>query len=363
MEKIANSKGLLHIFEKIFLALDAKTLVNCLLVSRTLSINLKNPRFWFKKACKQHNPIKYFEVWNALFEITDENEPRKEDLIRTLKIICIGERECVKNVLKHFGRYLHPLPLSILCREFQLADYILEKLCDFTERDARGAHIFEQLKLKYFRDVKSFHTFAKMYESFKKEVNNHLMKYGPKLLLRYENDVELFEEYLTIFGDSLQPDKWGDSLLHRAAEKGYINIVRVLASNQHDLDITNANQETPLYIAVQFRKLEIVEFLISKNVNPNIQNVLGNTLLHLAAMSGHVDIMKALIPLFDNLDIQNKYLSTPLALAIKNDNVEIVKLLVSKNVDLNITDKYGLTPFNYAVNNGLYKISKMLKPY
>ena len=81
MEEIAINQGLVHIFEKIFLKLDAKTLVNCSLVSHSLSNSLKNPKFWFKIYKQRNQLFKYFEEcskhWNKLLEITDKNELRK----------------------------------------------------------------------------------------------------------------------------------------------------------------------------------------------------------------------------------------------------------------------------------------------
>ena len=98
MENIANSKGFLHIFEKILLPLDAKTLVNCSVVSRSLASSLKNPRFWFK-LCKQRNLInRCFKEWNKLLEITEESVPRKENISRILKIFCIDKKNCLKKV-------------------------------------------------------------------------------------------------------------------------------------------------------------------------------------------------------------------------------------------------------------------------
>ena len=64
-----------------------------------------------------------------------------------------------------------------------------------------------------------FHKFAKIYKkNFRIKVNALLMENIPKVLLTYENDVELFKEYLKIFGDSLQLNEYGDTLLHQAAE-------------------------------------------------------------------------------------------------------------------------------------------------
>ena len=267
MEEIAINQGLVHIFEKIFLALDAKSLINCSLVSRSLSVSLKNPRFWFKVYKQQNQIYKYFEecskYWNILLEITDHNELRKVELTRLLKIICIDEKEVLKEIRKRFKSRFHPLPLSIICQEFQLANYILIKYGNIYEKEEeRGSYILQWIKAS--RNIKVFHNFAKTYKNFKIKANALLMKNVPKLLLTYENDVELFKEYLTIFGDSLQPNEYGDTLLHQAARFGYINIVRVLASHGHDLKAKNAFQETPLYVANKNGNLEIVEFLISK---------------------------------------------------------------------------------------------------
>ena len=100
MEKIANSQGLVHIFEKIFLPLDAETLANCSEVSRSLASSLKDPRFWLK-VCKQRNLInRCFKEWNIILETTEGNKPRKEDLSRILKILCIDKKDCLQEFTK-----------------------------------------------------------------------------------------------------------------------------------------------------------------------------------------------------------------------------------------------------------------------
>ena len=299
MEEIVINQGLGHIFEKIFLALDAKTLANCLLVSRSLSKSLKNPKFWFK-VFKQQNKHseECFIYWNKLLEITDKNEPRKEDLSRILKIVCIGEKKSVKTIGSSFNCMFHPNPLqiSIFCQEYRLANYILKKLYQLYDQDQRGFYILNWLKLS--ESIKAFHKFAKIYKkNFRIKVNALLMENIPKVLLTYENDVELFKEYLKIFGDSLQLNEYGDTLLHQAAELGCINIMKLLVVHFKDLNVQNQN--------------------------------------HL----------------------------TPIAMAVKNGKVEIVRFLLSKNVDPNVSDKYGVNPYDYAVRNEFHEIVKLLKPY
>ena len=198
MEKIANSQGLVHIFEKIFLPLDAETLVNCSIVSRSLATRLKNPRFWYK-VCRQRNLInRCYEEWNTLLETTEENEPRKEDLSRILKILCIDKKDCLKKLSANYGDRCHPLPLSIFCQELELADNYLSDL------DDGAKYIFDQLKL--LNNVKAFHTFAKMYENFKSKVNTLLMEFGPKALLTYEHDKkQCLTKVSDVYGDRCHP--------------------------------------------------------------------------------------------------------------------------------------------------------------
>ena len=299
MEEITINQGLVHIFEKIFLALDAKTLVKCSLVSRSLSCSLKNPRFWFKVYKQQNQLYECFEkcsnYWNLVLEISDKNELRKVELTRLLKIICIDEKEDLIKIGKNLNIRFHPLTLSIICQEFQLANYILIKFSRYYKEEERVSYILEWVKTS--GNIKAFHNFAKTYKNFKIKVNAILMEHVPKVLLSYEKDVELFKEYLKIFGDSLQPNENGDTLLHFAAKYGCINIMKLLAEHSKNLNVQNQNHLTPMAFAVKKGKIGVVRFLLSINVDPNVP------------------------------------------------------------------DKHGVTPFDYAVRNEFHKIVKLLKPY
>ena len=86
------------------------------------------------------------------------------ELTRLLKIICIDEREDLKKFGKNFKWMFHPFPLSIICQEFQLANYIMVKLYTFLEKEERCSYMLEWLKLlkwvKPSRNIKAFHNFA-----------------------------------------------------------------------------------------------------------------------------------------------------------------------------------------------------------
>ena len=302
MEEIAINEGLLHIFEKIFLALDAKSLLNCTLVSRSFASFLKNPRFWIKK-CKLNRLIRNsIKDWETCFKITEENEARRDDLSRILKIALLNNkkfrwfRNYDPHALYRIWRKIKskPLQLSIICQEFDLADLILKEMYKYSENESVR---FISNHFPSLGCIDLFHSFARKHKRSRIVIKVYLMNYEQNLMLTYEKDINLLFEHLTFFNDLLQPDEIGDTLLHFAAKYGCINVMKVLA------------------------------------------------------------------PLTQNLNIQNQNLLTPMAMAVKKGKVRIVKFLLSKNVDPNIPDKYGVTPFDYAVRNEYNKIVKLLEPY
>ena len=291
-----NCEGLVHIFEKIFLPLDAESLVNCSTVSRSLAAKLKNPRFWFK-VCKQRNLInRCFKEWNKLLEITEESVPRKEDISRTLKIFCINKKDCLKKVSEIYGHGCHPLPLAIFCQELKLADLILQFSRDSEtfSSESETDRLLVILKHLQMSGIFKWQVLACRIESIGQ---CFLMRKELAFMLNYNREINVFKECLENPKDLIKPWTW------------------------------------------------------RKN---------GDNLIHLAAKFGYINVLKDFVSVAKNLNVQNKEKLTPLALAVKHGNIEIVKLLISKNVNLNIPDKHGETPFDYAVKNGFDEIIKIL---
>ena len=69
--------GLIHILEKIYLTLDSGDLDNCALLSKSLAVPLKDPRFWHKMCLlKRQDPVKTLK---GLFQLTNQNKEARED--------------------------------------------------------------------------------------------------------------------------------------------------------------------------------------------------------------------------------------------------------------------------------------------
>lgn len=87
----------------------------------------------------------------------------------------------------------------------------------------------------------------------------------------------------------------GDGALHKAAEKGHVEVVKLLFFLSADLELQNRLGSTALHRAVSNNRLETVQFLLSKGARIDASNCAGNTPLHCAAYAGHVAVMRTLL--------------------------------------------------------------------
>ncbi len=186
-------------------------------------------------------------------------------------------------------------------------------------------------------------------------------------------------------------DDTNTSLLHYAAEYGYIDIVDMLL--QHPALITNdiakgegspfwraaqcnqntvverilqvctINHEGMLYNAVQKGLLNTVRTLLACNFDANSTNSLGYHSLTYAAQVGHVHIMKLLIAsdAIVNCHSKNEDHLTPLNSAAYFGYVVAVQLLIDYGADVNIKGGYGnLTPLHCASEKHIFKLIEVL---
>ena len=204
----------------------------------------------------------------------------------------------------------------------------------------------------------------------------------------------------------------GYTALHRAAQEGYTEIVKLLleygadplASNvrgkrAYDLSSNEEIKEIlfkhvskgkdlniELLEASKGGDLEYAKWLIKKKTNPNITLYDGNTPLHLAAQQGHLNIVKLLLdngadPLTSNVEgyrphhlaatneiketllehiSKEKNLNYELTNACKDGDSEYVKWLIEKGVNINTLDSQGFSPLHWAIGKGNFELVELL---
>ena len=123
-------------------------------------------------------------------------------------------------------------------------------------------------------------------------------------------------------------DALGRTPLHIAAEKGYGDVAMFLVENGTDVNLTEANGNTPLiFIIHKIGNLEITKRLIAKGAVVNAQNRTGETALMYAAWRGHSEIVQLLLKNRADATLKNRQGDTALTLAESKGHLAIVQML------------------------------------
>ena len=148
--------------------------------------------------------------------------------------------------------------------------------------------------------------------------------------------------------------------LHYASMYGHLEVANLLLLNGANVNCEDNTKMTPLYYASANGHFEMVELLLNYNANINCQNKDKVTPLHSAAHYGHLEVAKLLFQRGANVNLQNLRKQTPLHIAVKYCKKEIVKNILDYGCDINIKDGYGKTAEEIAVSEGFHDIVELI---
>jgi ankyrin repeat protein len=135
-----------------------------------------------------------------------------------------------------------------------------------------------------------------------------------------------------------------------------------LLANGAEKDVRDANGNTPLHIAVLYRRAENLDEVLKVNPNVDEINAEGYAPLHLAVMWSNNE--KAIELLFlegADVNILDPMGKNALLVSIGSHQIGYIKLLVSTGIDINSQNNYGNTALHYPIFNVLK--NKMYLPY
>ena len=157
-------------------------------------------------------------------------------------------------------------------------------------------------------------------------------------------------------------DGTGFTALHRAVERGHLEIVHLLIKAGCKVDAVNGEGRTALMIASNNNKVKIIEVLISVGCIVNVVDNAGETALHKAVKGGHLEIVHLLIKAGCNVNVANKVGETALHRAVERGHLEIVHLLINYKAgcNVNVANKVGETALHRAVERGHLEIVHLL---
>ena len=123
-------------------------------------------------------------------------------------------------------------------------------------------------------------------------------------------------------------DTVGRTPLHIAAEKGNIDVAMFLIENGANVNVADANGNTPLvFIINKTGNPKVTQRLLEKGASVNTQNRTGETALMYAAWHGYSTIVQLLLENRADVTLKNKQGNTALTLAESKGHPEIVEML------------------------------------
>ncbi|GFU11199.1 ankyrin-3 [Nephila pilipes] len=353
---------------------------------------------------------------------------RKDENMRTALHCCSNEGhfEIVKILVKRGADieakdFQGRTPLHMVVNKgfYEISKFFTSKGADIYSKDASGSTALSEsiihghdeitkLLLLNEGDVRNeddikitsiLKSFLKDYtvivNSFIKKANIDIEDYGYTglHLSAFLGNLELlkycFENDTTCSIDAR--DSSGSTALHMAVLGNHQEIVSFLIDNGAEINIKDANGDTPLLLAAKNNCINITRLLIKKE-----ECISGDRIesLNSAVFAGHHDIVKILLKQckFDTHALQEEYgllhksvkighmivtkvllengfkidacwkekHSTPLHLAVMHDHFEISKILLSKGADPNIQNEYGFTPLHIAAMRGNTNLVEIL---
>lgn len=176
-----------------------------------------------------------------------------------------------------------------------------------------------------------------------------------ELLLDNDNGDDMFEAKKNV--DTCYEGK--RTLLHIAAQEGYIEFVKVLVEKlKANFRATDNYNRIPLHLAAGYGHLEIVEFLLNKDKETaSNKEYSSKTPLDLAIYRGQLEVVQYL---GEKSDLSEKELNEMrLNAAASNGDYKVVEMLLKKGVDVN-SEVLGWTPLHQAAMDGSLKVVQLL---
>ena len=125
-----------------------------------------------------------------------------------------------------------------------------------------------------------------------------------------------------------------DVPLHRAAQSGSLNTMKLLLENDAKVSAQTNDGSTPLHFASEQGHYGVVALLIEHDADINVKRKDGNSSLHLAARKNHTEIVDSLLQHGANANAENERQVTPLTQLMPEPRiVELLKSYSAKGPD------------------------------
>lgn len=169
--------------------------------------------------------------------------------------------------------------------------------------------------------------------------------------------------------NAIPPNANGHTTLQAAAERGHLEVVKLLLGAHADVNFIHAHcVGSALHVAASHTNIEVVRLLLGANADPNssANHSSGMTPLQGAAKCGHVELVRLLLDAKADIN-GSMYGLTPLQYATLGNHEDIFEQLLMAGADVNVLPEdllegylAGETALTIAVRMGNINMAKQL---
>uniref|UniRef100_A0A8B9TQH5 Ankyrin-1 n=1 Tax=Anas platyrhynchos TaxID=8839 RepID=A0A8B9TQH5_ANAPL len=141
-----------------------------------------------------------------------------------------------------------------------------------------------------------------------------------------------------------------ETLLHVAAANGHLAVMEYLISRGAKPDVKDKKGRTPLHRAAEKGHGDAVKVLLQVRLNAVTKELV--TPLHVASQRGNTDVAQQLLQHKASVNAKDRQAKSPLHYASEKGDETMVEMLLDANADPNAQDKEKRTPLHAAAEGG-----------
>ena len=143
--------------------------------------------------------------------------------------------------------------------------------------------------------------------------------------------------------------------LHRAAHRGYKEIVELLLAKGVDVNAKDKEGKTPLDAAIYGKNPQTADLLRKHGGKSGAEFS-----IQAAIAVGNIEAVKQHLAAGSDVNAKNSDDWTPLQIAADKGHKEIAELLIDKGADVNAKGDFSWTPLHYTAYEGKKEITELL---
>ncbi len=145
-----------------------------------------------------------------------------------------------------------------------------------------------------------------------------------------------------------------------ACQKGNTIHVRILLSQNADINYTDNNRWMPIHFAVSRGDMDITSLLLENYCDVNPVTSQGHSPLGIASFNNNISLMRLLIEYNASINVSDNNCIPPFIMASMNSSYEAMDFLLKNNADINICNKTLGSALHWAVYCGKLDLVKYL---